>query len=157
MNGSRKEQFLTEENINIISAMALELCAFYKEKYAHNFASGKYVRNALTKTMRYYADYLRKFDCKVTTVDFYKVYSWLGFFLAQELSSQDLRYRILRVAVWIMFDRLGIKEDMFDSYCVKKILSMLQNEIDSNSDFGIGKNGLYMIMKFASITNHPQT
>lgn len=151
-NGSRQGQFLSDENIKLIEMQAKELCKFYKAKYNFDIVRGKYVKNALIKTFRHYNKYLKEFDCKITSVDFYKVYSWLGYFLAEELHSKDMRYGVLRTAFWRLCKELERNGQKFDNReCIKKILQLIQNELDANSDFGIGKNGLYMLMKVASL------
>ena len=88
---SRKEVFLSLDNRDLLEAQICEICRFYKKKYKVELIKGKYVKNAIIKTTRYYRQYLKEFDCKVTSLDFYKTYAWLGYFMAEELHSKDMQ------------------------------------------------------------------
>ncbi|TLD97647.1 hypothetical protein LS71_002595 [Helicobacter jaachi] len=150
---SRKEQFLSQENVKLLEAQICEICEFYKGKYGASIVSGKYVKNALIETIRYYIRYLKEFDCRVSSLDFYKTYTWLGYFLAEQLKSQDMRYRVLCVVVWRCEQEF--KNHFEHNEFLHKMLKLLQNELDGNSEFGIGKNGFYMIMKAISLAKSP--
>lgn len=150
ISDSRKSQFLTDENIKLIQAQVSEICLFYKQKYKFDIVKGKYVKNALIKTIRHYTAYLKAFDCKVSSVDFYKIYSWFPYFLSEELHTKDLQYGVLKVALWRMCEEIGCNTPAFNDY-LEKLIALIQNELDKNADFGIGKNGLYMCVKLASI------
>lgn len=145
---TRKECLLSDENVKIIEAQVKEICKFYKEKYKVELVKGKYVKNALVKTIRHYLAYLKEFDCKLTSVDFYKTYTWFSYSLAEELHSKDMRYRVLTVAIfqisWQLKRNKGIN---MNNDILKKILKLVQNELDGNKDVGMGKNGFYMVMK----------
>lgn len=150
---SRKEAFLDLNNRDLLKAQIHEICLFYKKKYKVELIKGKYVKNAIIKTVRYYRQYLKEFDCKVTSLDFYKTYAWLGYFMAEELRSKDMQYKMMNVVVWRLIKQLegdnkNVKkcDDFFT-----KLLSLLRNELSQQGEFGIGKNGLYMIMKIASL------
>lgn len=97
---SRKKVFLNEDNINLLQAQLYELCFFYKKKYKAELIKGKYAKNALIKTIRHYTAYLKEFDCKITSLDFYKSYAWLGYFMAEELQSKDMQFKMLHVTIW---------------------------------------------------------
>ncbi len=59
---------------------------------------------------------------------------------------------VLKVAVWIMCYTLKLNGRVItDIEMIEKILRLVQNELGDRSKFGIGKNGLYMIMKIVSI------
>lgn len=151
---SRKEAFSNLSNKSLLKAQIAEICLFYKEKYKVELIKGKYAKNAIIKTVRHYKQYLKEFDCKVTSLDFYKTYVWLGYFMAQELHSKDMQYKMMNVVVWRLMKQLendnknlGKCNDFFN-----KLLRLLQNELSKERmEFGVGKNGLYMIMKIASL------
>ncbi len=150
---SRKEVFLSLDNRDLLEAQICEICRFYKKKYKVELIKGKYVKNAIIKTTRYYRQYLKEFDCKVTSLDFYKTYAWLGYFMAEELHSKDMQYKMMNVVVWRLIKQLendGKNIKACDDFFAK-LLSLLQNELSKRGEFGIGKNGLYMIMKIASL------
>lgn len=155
---TRKSRFLDSENVRLISVQAQEICKFYRQKYKIDLVKGKYVKNALIKTIRHYIAYLKEFDCRVTSVDFYKVYAWFSYFLAEELHSKDMQNGVLKVAVWIMCYTLKLNGRVItDIEMIEKILRLVQNELGDRSKFGIGKNGLYMIMKIVSIVEISNT
>lgn len=73
--------------------------------------------------------------------------------MAEELHSKDMQYKMMNVVVWRLIKQLendnkNVKrcDDFFT-----KLLILLQNELSNKGQFGIGKNGLYMIMKIASL------
>ena len=152
---SRKQVFLHDDNVDLLRCQLQEICFFYKKKYNAELIKGRYAKNALIKTIRHYTKYLREFDCKVTSLDFYKSYAWLGYFMAEELNSQDMQYKMLYVAVWRLQKELenhGKNMDKCDKL-FNKLLMLLQNEISQKGEFGVGKNGLYMIVKFVSLVD----
>lgn len=148
----RKEVF--RENIPLIQGQVKEFCTLYKAKYQFEIIKGKYVKNALVNTINHYISFLKEFDFALESVDFYRTYAWFGYFLACEFGAKDSSYRALNVAFWRILKELEsqAKCEFCREQDKKEIIRFLQNELKpSKSDLGVGKNGLYIMGKFASL------
>lgn len=148
---TRKEVF--EENIPLIQGQVKEFCALYKAKYKFEIVKGKYVKNALVNTIKHYISFLKEFDFILESVDFYRTYAWFGYFLACEFGAKDTSYRALNTAFWRILKELEVQAscEFCEERDKKEIIRLLQNELSSKSDLGVGKNGLYIMGKFASL------
>lgn len=148
---NRKEVF--RENIPLIQGQVKEFCTLYKAKYQFEIIKGKYVKNALVNTIKHYISFLKEFDFALESVDFYRTYAWFGYFLACEFGAKDSSHRALNVAFWRILKELEsqAKCEFCREQDKKEIIRLLQNELSSKSDLGVGKNGLYIMGKFASL------
>lgn len=119
---------------------------------------------ALEEMLQFYADFLTINNQNFTSFDFYKVISWYSILLASKLceSNKEVWKPVIALAIWRMLDvtekKCGKKISKIEE---KKIVRMVILEIDTkkqvlndrkNSDFGIGKNGLYMLMRMLTVT-----
>lgn len=152
-HSSKTRLIAFKDNIPLIEGQVKEFCFLYKEKYNIEILKGKYVKNALANTIKHYISFLKEFDFALESVDFYRTYAWFGYFLACEFGSTDTSYRALNVAFWRILKEL--EQQMGYKFCreqdKKEIIRLLQNELSSKSDLGVGKNGLYIMGKFASL------
>ena len=142
-----------KDNIPLIEGQVKEFCILYKEKYNIEILKGKYVKNALVNTIKHYISFLKEFDFALESVDFYRTYAWFGYFLACEFGAKDTSFRALNVALWRILKELEqqVGHEFYRDQDKKEIIRLLQNELSSKSDLGVGKNGLYIMGKFASL------
>ena len=142
-----------KDNIPLIEGQVKEFCFLYKEKYNIEILKGKYVKNALVNTIKHYISFLKEFDFALESVDFYRTYAWFGYFLACEFGAKDTSFRALNVALWRILKELEqqVGYEFYRDQDKKEIIRLLQNELSSKSDLGVGKNGLYIMGKFASL------
>ncbi|OCR08013.1 hypothetical protein [Helicobacter pullorum] len=148
---SKKEIFLKQDNIELIQEQIKEFCELYKEKYQIQLIKGKYVKEALIKTIRHYNSFLKEFSFVLESVDFYRTYAWFGYFLALEFSHKDSRFRALNVTCFRIFKEIETTKGFYCNDDIKKeVLKFLQYELQEKESLGIGKNGLYILGKLAS-------
>lgn len=165
---------LCEDNINFITETIYELCVLCEKKRV--FLSREYVQNCIDDILVFYEQYLKTLKSKFLDVDFYKIVSWFAVFMGTRVykfnKNKNLMHNtnwanIVAVCVWYMVDQLENEGKVMPKGYLEKIVFMVLNEIkeESNlnkcndvntnqgnlSDFGIGKNGLYMLMKLMSV------
>lgn len=153
---------LTEENKRIIFQITCDLCKLGK-KYGINIPID-YIRECTDDIIIFYDRYLKAFQYKdeVTTIDYFKVASWCCIFMGTKIynfnkTNSCFNVNWKRFVVICILDMLETLKDMGytlkDNSYKSKIAKMVVKEIEGESDFGIGKNGLYIIMKFASLVD----
>ena len=128
---------------NIISKLAIDL----------NLTLSKRDLLFYLKAIRHYVKHAKGHNLNVTAIEPYKVISWGSFELCQQYkkTDQEKAKKILMLAVVSLNYFLLLDVDKkVDISLQKKILRMLIYECRGNNEFGIGKNGLYLIFKTAS-------
>lgn len=154
-----QESMLIEENMDDVTDIIDEL---YKLAKQHNInIPQNYMDECIEDIMVFYEQYLEHFNSKFCSIDFYKIASWFCVIMATKIykfnKAKKLEHnknwqKLIIIYVWYI---LGTLED--EGYVLKepsyreKIMKMVVMEIKGKSDFGIGKNGLYMLVKMASI------
>ena len=127
-------------------------------------------KEIIAEMLQFYIKFLKKKKQKLTSFDFYKVISWYSILLASRLytlaeikdTKSDNWIRVIDVAVWRMLESVKkeCKREIPDIER-NKIITMVACEIKEQGDFGIGKNGLYMLMYILTVAqdcpaNHDQ-
>ncbi|EAI9678583.1 hypothetical protein PW919_000273 [Campylobacter coli] len=148
---TKKDAFLTKENIDLIVQQIKEFCELHKEKYKTSYIKGKYVKDALIKTIRHYNSFLKEFNFILETVDFYRTYAWFGYFLALEFPYYQTRFKIARTAIFRIIKELEEKKGIVFTDVTKiEIIKFLQYELEGKGELGVGKNGLYLLGRIVS-------
>ncbi|MDE7255748.1 MAG: hypothetical protein K2N54_06185 [Helicobacter sp.] len=127
-------------------------------------------KEIIVEMLHFYIKFLKKKKQKLTSFDFYKVISWYAILLASKLyalakikeTKSDSWIRVIDVAVWRMLE--SVKKECkrkIPEIEKNKIITMVACEIKEQGDFGIGKNGLYMLMYILTVaqdcpTSHDQ-
>lgn len=149
----------TKENIDDVTSIVYELYELAK-KYDISIPRD-YMRECIEDIMVFYEQYLKCFNSKFCSIDFYKIASWFCVIMATKIYSFNKAKKLEHNKNWqtlvIIYVQyiLGTLEN--EGYVLKepsyreKIMKMVIMEIKGKSDFGIGKNGLYMLVKMASI------
>ncbi len=128
------------------------------------FIPSEYRKDCINDTIIFYEKYLRTNNQKFVTIDFYKIISWYAVFVAERMlrffkksGIESENYsKVIRFAVLRMLKELKKTEKRaIEKAYVDKIISMVTCEIEGNVDFGIGKNGLYMLMLIARVVEIP--
>ncbi|HCD73254.1 MAG TPA: hypothetical protein DEQ48_03390 [Helicobacter sp.] len=154
-----QESMLIEENLDDVTDIIDEL---YKLAKQHSInIPQNYMDECIEDIMVFYEQYLKCFNSKFCSIDFYKIASWFCVIMATKIYSFNKAKKLEHNKNWqkliIIYVQyiLGTLED--EGYVLKepsyreKIMKMVIMEIKGKSDFGIGKNGLYMLVKMASI------
>lgn len=121
------------------------------------------MRECIDDIMVFYEKYLQCFKSKFCSIDFYKIASWFCVIMATRIykfnKDKNLEYnKNWQTLVIIYVDYiLGTLADeghiLQEPSYKEKIIKMILMEIKGRGDFGIGKNGLYMLVKIASIAS----
>lgn len=126
----------------------------------------KYRRDAINEMIEFYIKFLKKKKQELTSFDFYKTISWYSILLAAKLrtlaknknTKSNNWFKVLIFAVQRMLENVKdecgreIPKNEFE-----KIVMMVACEIANKGNFGIGKNGLYMLMYIMTIVECPST
>lgn len=126
----------------------------------------KYRRDAINKMIAFYIKFLKKKKQQLISFDFYKTISWYSIILAAELrnltknknTKSDSWFKVLIYAVQRMLENVKdecgreIPKNEFE-----KIVMMVACEIADKGNYGIGKNGLYMLMYIMTVVECPNS
>ena len=154
-----QESMLTEGNKDDVTDIVHEFYELAKQCGIN--IPQNYMRECIEDIMVFYEQYLKHFNSKFCSIGFYKIASWFCVIMATKIYKfnkdkkleHNKNWKIL-VIIYVQYI-LGTLED--EGYVLKepsyreKIMKMVVMEIKGKSDFGIGKNGLYMLVKMASI------
>ncbi|RDU51957.1 hypothetical protein CQA49_08955 [Helicobacter sp. MIT 00-7814] len=156
-----EEAFITSANKDIITEAIYEFYIICEKKGVK--IPDDFMKECLENTIVFYERYLFEMESKFVGVDFYKIISWFSvfvstkmfaFFEEKKLHNINSNWiKLIAISVWYMFERLEKEGKKLPKEYNKKITHMVKNEISSKPDFGLGKNGLYMLMKIASKTS----
>lgn len=146
------------DNEKLITEIITEIYQLCKKKNIN--IPNEYMQDCIDDMLSFYEQYLSTLKSIFLDIDFYKIVSWFAVFMATRIYNFNLQKRLekntnwcnlISLCVWYMLDQLEREGRIVPNGYHKKIVFMVVNEIKQQQDFGIGKNGLYMLMKFASI------
>lgn len=154
-----QDSMLTKENKEIVTEIIFELCKLAKE---HNInLPTDYMHECIDDIMVFYESYLKQFDSIFCSIDFYKITSWFCVLIATKIhkfnEDKQLEHnknwqKLVIIYVSHMLTTLENEGYILQESSYKiKIMKMVVLEIKDKGEFGIGKNGLYMLMKLISI------
>ncbi len=154
-----QDSMLTQENKEIVTEIIFELCKLAKE---HNInIPADYMHECIDDIMAFYESYLKQFDSKFCSIDFYKIASWFCVLMATKIyefnKSKQLEHNKNWQSLVIIYVSHMLTTLENEGYTLQessyktKIMKMVVMEIKGKGEFGIGKNGLYMLMKLISI------
>lgn len=118
----------------------------------------EYQKDCISELVIFYEKYLKTHKQKLLTIDFYKIVSWYAVFVAEKMFKfyQEKKinnnnwFKVIIFAVWRMLEELEyVEKKVIEKPYMEKIIAMVACEIRKNGDFGIGKNGLYMLILIA--------
>lgn len=149
----------TKRNKECVTAMIAEF---------HNICEKKgiiipddYRTEGIENIIVFYEKYLDTLKQELVAFDYYKIISWyavsiaqkmFNFFKDKNIQKNDNWLKVIMLAIWRMIEELEECENRtISKNYMKKIILMVAFEIKNKTDFGIGKNGLYMIMLIARI------
>lgn len=169
----------TDYNKKAVAGMITDFhCLCHKKGY---IIANDYRSECINNVVAFYEKYLGTHKQKLLDFDYYKIISWYAVFVTEKIyasyeiplcnvnqnqtqeeiekSTKSLKRKrnqeclqIIGVAVWRMFKELEDSEGKTIEYGYRdKIIAMVVCEIMQQGEFGIGKNGLYMIMLIARI------
>lgn len=126
----------------------------------------EYRSDAIDEMMDFYINFLKKKKQKLVSFDIYKVLSWYSIILATKLyalaknknTKSDNWFKVLIYAIQRMLK--NVKDECgreIPKNEVEKIIMMVACEITDEGNYGIGKNGLYMLMYIMTIVEYPNS
>lgn len=148
----------TDDNKKIVSSIIYELHEICYRKGI--IIPADYRRECIEDLVSFYDKYLETNQQKLVDIDYYKIASWYAVFIAEKMfaftqergiSNQNW-FHVIVLCVWRMLEELQrVEHRKIEKTYMKKIICMVGCEIKQNSNFGIGKNGLYMLMLIARV------
>lgn len=149
---------LQNETSDIITEIINELYIIAK---FHNINIPQdYIKESIEEIVVFYEKYLICFESRFCNIDFYKIACWFCVIMATKMynfyKSKNLENKnwIALIIIYIKYLFIRLRKD---GYILKeknydiKIMKMVVLEIKGKNDFGIGKNGLYMLFKIATL------
>ncbi|MCL9823421.1 MAG: hypothetical protein SPE20_01170 [Helicobacter sp.] len=162
MSNNIEEIANTEENKKLVAAVIYEFHDVCNSKRV--VIPNEYRKECIDEIVAFYEKYLKTHKQKLISIDYYKIISWYAVFVAEKMfhfySQKNLDnnnwIKVIMFAVWRMLEELEETEQRsINKAYMSKIIAMVACEIKKQSDFGIGKNGLYMLMLIARIVQIP--
>lgn len=148
----------TERNKERVTAMIIEFHNMCEKKGV--IIPDDYRTEGIENIIVFYEKYLDTHKQKLVAFDYYKIISWYAVSIAQKMFNffkdkniqNDNWFKVIMLAIWRMIEELEECENRtISKNYMKKIIAMVACEIKNETDLGIGKNGLYMIMLIARI------
>ncbi|NOQ30306.1 MAG: hypothetical protein GQ570_04190 [Helicobacteraceae bacterium] len=142
-----------DETKKYISALVNQLC----ELAFHSYSIGipKQVRKILIeKSLNHYSNHVNEFNVTVNGLDPYKFLAWSGIELYAMVNDEVLGDMILNCTIISL--RRALEEDgkQVTFGFIKKLKKMIKKEFMGESDLGLGKNGLYVAFRMASLAEY---
>ena len=175
------EDRIESENIQdaIISGKARELIEemikeFYlvlgrkkKDKNGESndiYVPPEYEDECIDKMIEFYEEFLKTNNQRLLCIDYYKIISWYAFLISEKMyeiqksNGSKNWIAIIRYAIWIMLERIEqTKNITISKEYQAQIIAMVVREIQGTSNFGIVKNGFYMLMLMLAEAKHIET
>lgn len=101
----------------------------------------------------HYHDHIMAYSVSVSGSDPYKFLAWAGIFIYENLKTTDreVAIKFLASSIAAMNRSLLLCGKNLPDWYLRKLLRMVINEFDNNHHIGLGRNGLYMAFKGASL------
>ncbi|MDE7317584.1 MAG: hypothetical protein K2N12_07645 [Helicobacter sp.] len=113
----------------------------------------EYEDECIDEMIKFYEEFLETNNQRLLCIDFYKIISWYAFLISEKMykiqksNGSKNWISIIKYAVWIMLYRIErTKNITIPEEYQAQIIAMVVREIQGTSNFGIGKNGFYMLM-----------
>lgn len=124
----------------------------YKEYYALRIPD-ETQNLILRKVIAQYYDHITEYGVVVSGVCPYKILSWSGYILCQELwkvNKRDGAIKILNTSILAMEIFLKKQSVKINKEIQIKAIKMVISELEGKTNVGIGMNGFYMIFRTLS-------
>ncbi|MCT7553817.1 hypothetical protein [Aliarcobacter butzleri] len=134
------------EMINYVSDLSNETYEIELTKAARE--------NIVENVLSHYHDHITAYDVTVSGSDPYKFLAWAGVFIYEELLKTDKEVAIKFLGSSVVALNRMIKEtkgEFLPDWYIRKAIKMVLNEYNGKVKLGLGRNGLYMAFKGASL------
>ena len=154
----------TEANKRLVTAIISEFHELCNSRQIT--IPNEYQKDCINEIVIFYEKYLKTHKQKLLTIDFYKILSWYAVLIAEKMFNfyqekkinNDNWFKVITFAVWRMLQELEyIEKREIEKAYMEKIITMVACEITKKGNFGIGKNGLYMLMLIARMVKIHQS
>lgn len=127
------------------------LCEFIYN--AHHIEIPKEIRkDVVDKVLKHYKLHIDTYNVKVNGIDPYKFLSWSGLYLYEMvLHNEELSELILQSTIIVMNRTLVEEGKILPKLFLKKIYNMIKSEYRGKNHLGLGRNGLYLAFRSASL------
>lgn len=105
------------------------------------------------KVLLHYHEHVNTYGVSVSGTDPYKFLAWSGIQIYTDMKDVDreIAIKFLSSAIAAMNRSLLEEKKEFPEWYLRKILKMVISEFNGKCHLGLGKNGLYLAFKSASI------
>ncbi len=148
-----KNLFETEEPKYHIINMTNYLCEFIDKQYKIVITQ-EFRKQVVDDALEHYKLHVEAYDVPVNGIDPYKFISWIGMGLytkAIEKYNETVSDSILKSTIIVMNRTLIEEGRMLPKFYLKKIFGMVKNDHIGKEHLGLGKNGLYLVFRSASL------
>lgn len=173
MAGLVRDVFFSPDVRTHITEVIADVCRLIERQ--NIVLADEYVKECIDEVIQFYKEYLSELNTKFSSPDHYKIISWFCVFIASRLEEFQQGHfeterisktttpkkqvkqnyeKVVECCVFYMFDMLETMDHrrLIEPAYKMKIINMVVYEIShEDGRFGIGKNGLYMLMKLASV------
>lgn len=135
-----------------VAAMVNQLSDIAEEAYGlYITADGR--KQIVNDVLSHYYDHVTTYGVSVTGSDPYKFLAWAGIQIFEDMKSHDkeIAIKFLSSSIAAMHRALLEEGRSLEDWYLKKIIRMVVSEYNGKNHLGLGKNGLYIAFKSASI------
>jgi len=111
-------------------------------------------KQAMLYAITHYKKHTDAYTVKVNGVDPYKIFSWVGLYFYDESLKKygtDVADAFLKTTILAMNRSLWEEGKQLPPLYLKKIYKMVKSDFNGKASIGIGKNGLYLAFRSASL------
>jgi len=103
--------------------------------------------------LNHYYDHVQKYTVSVNGSDPYKILAWAGVYIYVKLYKEHKRQAIQFLSCTVVLLNRTLLESgkSLPDWYIKKTIEMVLSEFNGGNHLGLGKNGLYMAFKGASL------
>lgn len=144
-------------NIDLDTATnALEIFNIITDQFGAKALDKDQANNELKKIFDQYAKHIFNHKLNVNGACPYKIISWLSYTLAENEFANNKKLAMIYIEVGISMMRKMLKEagKELNADSEKKLISMVNAELENNHHVGIGKNGLYTAFRTLAYNNN---
>jgi hypothetical protein len=153
----RKSIFDSETTKDHIIGLINYLCEFLYNRYQVEVP--KEIRgDVVDKVLAHYKLHIDTYNVPVNGIDPYKFLSWSGLYLYElTMHNEELSDLILKSTIIIMNRTLVEEGRILPKLFLQKIFNMVKSEYRGKDSLGLGKNGLYLTFRSASLCQFEDT
>jgi len=135
------------------------LCELTRNQYGI-LISQQLRKDIVDDVLKHYKLHVETYSVPVNGIDPYKFISWIGLNLYDRTLNEypeKISDGILKSTIIVMNRTLVEEGRLLPKYYLRKLFDMVKNDYSGKEHLGLGKNGLYLVFRSASLCQLEET